>query len=120
MKSLNAIAKEIGVSPQAVYKKVSTGLLNQLNIEFKLVRGGIRLNDAGVEAVKALFVSTVEQPVEQPLNNEIEYLRSQNEMLLRQNHELALKIAEITQANQVLIGMEKQGIINRIFSRFKK
>jgi ribosomal protein S13 len=131
MKTAYQIAKEIGVSPQAVYKKITPEVLNRFNNVVQ--RGKKRFFDEEAEkAIKSMFVNDTEgkttiEPVVEPVeptiepvvepdknwfNNqnksEVEYLREQLDVAYKRNHELAMKISELTRNNQILLGMEKR------------
>jgi len=119
-KSAYQIAKEVGVTPQALYKRLTNTVLNQLADHMQRGEGkqkGYRFDEEGERAIKALFgvddtiQPTIEpdiqpfgehvgQPVGEPLYNimqgQLDFLRSQNDMLQHRNTELTNQLVELT------------------------
>jgi chromosome segregation ATPase len=89
MKSPYRIAQEIGVSPQAVYKRLTPEFIRQLNNHIKRnEKGKYLLDEEAEKAVKALFNAveqldqqTDEQPLLNQLNSENAFLRQRVEAL---------------------------------------
>lgn len=91
-KSPYKIAKELGVSPQAVYKKITEEFINELNNHIQHnEEGKYLLDDVAEKELKKMF-SPVEQPVKQPIDEQVNQpllnqLMSENNFL-RQRIEL--------------------------------
>jgi len=65
MKSPYQVAKEIGVTPQAVYKRLTPELLNQLGKHIQLKENGKYLLDVVAEGfLKSQFNKVVQTPIE--------------------------------------------------------
>ena len=133
MKSPYQIAKEIGVSPQAVYKKLTDDFNIQLNNHIQRTSSGRYLLDSVAEEfLKGLFnqdeqpvvqsgIEHVEQLLFNQLHNENSFLRQRIEVLeqeLKTEREhsreqidklsnLAAQLAELTRNNQILLGTEQ-------------
>lgn len=136
MKSPYRIAKELNVSPQAVYKRLTNEFNNRFNNHIQRIKSGkrvhIRLDPVAEEALKALY-NQVHQPVEQlyiepiehpllnQLNTENSFLKAriellENELATERKHsreqsdklsDLAGQLAELTRNNQILLGTEQ-------------
>jgi predicted DNA-binding protein YlxM (UPF0122 family) len=124
VKSAYQIANEIGVSPQSIYKKIEQQLCNQL-LNHYTTKGKVRLyNEYAESLIKGLYgiqptIEPVVEPLYNQLNNEIDYLRGQLEVERSRNHELAMQLSQITQNNQLLLGLAKQTWWQRVFGRRK-
>ena len=80
MKSPYGIAKELGISPQAVYKKLTDEFIIQLDNHIQPnEKGGYLLDAEGERLLKGLF-----SPVEQPTIKLIEPAKQVNQPLLNQ------------------------------------
>ena len=137
MKSPYKIAREIGVSPQAVYKKLTKEFINKLNNHIQRKESGkYLLDDVAERVLKELFNQTI-QPVEQPkiesveqpllnqLNSENSFLRQrveslEKELKIEREHgreqadklsNLANQLAELSRNNQILLGAEQSRTI---------
>jgi hypothetical protein len=114
MKSAYQIAKEIGVTPQAVYKKLTPELLNQLANNVVQLDSGYRFNEEGEWRIKGIFgieptIEPVVEPVVEPVQQQlISWLQSELEKANQRNHELSMQIADLTRNSQLLLGMEKE------------
>jgi predicted DNA binding protein len=121
MKSVTQIAREIGISPQAIYKRFKSNpeILSELAPHITR-KGGMKFDVEGEQALKLIFqglltVGKVDNLVKSEkatnnqllnrLNNEVEFLRSQLAAANERNHELSLNLAVLTQSNQSLIAM---------------
>jgi len=133
LKSPYKISKEVGVSPQAVYKKLTDEFINQFNNHIqRTTEGKYLLNDVAETALKELFnhvvqpvqqhkVELVEQQLLNQLSTENSFLRDRVEDLEKEleterthNREqtdklfnLATQLAELTKNNQLLLGAEQ-------------
>jgi len=136
MKSPYKIAKELNVSPQAVYKRMSEQFNNEFNNHIqRTTTGQYKLDDVAERALKALFNQVVEpvedlvvEPVEQlnesllnQMNSENSFLRArveslEEELKTERTHsreqadklsDLAAQLAELTRNNQLLLGAEQ-------------
>jgi len=124
MKSLNAIAKEMDISHQTVYKKIPPWLRNMCE---ETDKGKKLYNEEAERLIKEYFKNDMQPNAQhgaQREQSEIEYLRRRVETLeedLRMANErfqqMAMKFAEIYKNDQILIGMEKRSIWKRIFGR---
>lgn len=142
MKSVGQIARDMGVSPQAIYKRLRTQetLLAELG-DHVIIKGGMKFDKTGENAVKALFGfkdeadnvvnlteivdnqvvnqteevdNLVDNLVVNRLYNEIEFLRSQLSAAEERNHELALKLGELIKSNQSLVIMLETKVDNLV------
>jgi len=130
MKSPYQIAKELNVTPQAVYKRITDEFNNQFNNHIQRKSDGRYLLDPVAErAIKELFNQTIElvvqptiEPVEQQLlnqlNSENAFLRERIERLEEElnierahGREIAERLAQIVENEQKLIGMDKMPLI---------
>ena len=118
--TLNQIAKQLGVSPQAVYQKVDKQLNNQLINHKKTFQKGNRTitvyTSEGAEIIKRSFTSAyinkekpVEQVIEQKVEQEVEqpkYANANQSDLLSVievlNNQLKVKDKQIEALNQQL------------------
>ena len=133
MKSPYQIAKEIKVSPQAVYKKLTDEFNNQFNDHIQRTeKGKYLLDEVAEQALKELFNQVVQpvqqqtiEPVQQSLlnqlNTENSFLRAriealEDELKTERTHsreqtdklsDLAAQLAELTRNNQILLGAEQ-------------
>jgi hypothetical protein len=130
MKTPYKISKELGVSPQAVYKKITDEFNNQFNNHMqKYDNGKLLLDEVAEQALRALFEKTIEptiepvveptiEPVVQQLLNqkdaEISYLRLRVEVLEAElntershSREMFEQVARIAENQQTLSGMDK-------------
>ena len=133
MKSPYQIAKEINVSPQAVYKKLTDEFNNQFNSHIqRTVKGKYLLDEVAEQALKNLFnqvvqpaqqqnIESVEQLLLNQLNVENSFLRAriealEEELKTERTHsreqtdklsDLAAQLAELTRNNQILLGAEQ-------------
>jgi hypothetical protein len=133
VKSPYQIAKELKVSPQAVYKKLTDAFNNQFNNHIQRTeKGKYLLDEVAEQALKDMFNKLVQpvqqqniEPVEQPLlnqlNTENSFLRTriealEEELKTERNHsreqtdklsDLAMQLAELTRNNQILLGAEQ-------------
>ena len=96
MKTPYQIAKELGVSPQAVYKRLTDEFINRYNNHIQRTpKGKYQFGEVAEQGLKELF-NRVEQSIQQPennqvqqqkisllnqLNSEIAFLREQNKAL---------------------------------------
>jgi len=109
---VSVVAKELNVSPQAVYKRLNNGLnglnngLNGLNKHVHKDKQGKKVIDTeGVELLRQSFVSTssttssttVQQPFKQPFKQDID------DILLEQVREKDKQINELLRQNESLI-----------------
>lgn len=137
MKSPYKISKEIGVSPQAVYKKLDSQFIKQYATHIQRGSNGKYLLDVDAEmALKGLF-DQVEQPVQQSIEQSVvqlvdqqlyNQLKDENNFLRKRiedlehyleterlhNREqsskvidLANQLTELTRNNQILLGVEQ-------------
>ena len=133
MKSPYKIAREIGVSPQAVYKRLTEEFINKLDNHIQRKENGkYLLDDVAERVLKELFnqvvqpvqqpnIESVEQPLLNQLNNENSFLRQrveslEQELKVEREHgreqadklsNLATQLAELTRNNQILLGAEQ-------------
>ena len=134
MKSPYQIAKELNVSPQAVYKRITNEFINQFtNHMQRTEKGKYKLDIVAEQGLKDLFnqvvqpiqqqnIEQVEQPLLNQLNSENSFLRSrveslEEELKTERTHsreqmdklsDLAAQLTELTRNNQVLLGAEQR------------
>jgi len=134
MKSPYQIAKEINVSPQAVYKRLTDEFNNQFNNHIQRTDKGkylldtiaehglIELFNQVIQPVQQLTIEPIEQPLLNQLNSENIFLRSrievlENELKTERVHsrmqidklsDLATQLAELSRNHQILLGMEQE------------
>jgi len=133
MKSPYQIAKELKVSPQAVYKRMTDEFTNQYSNHIqRSAKGKYKLDEVAEKGLKDLF-NQVAQPVKQYYNDQVEqsllnhltiensFLRSrveslEEELKTERIHsreqtdklsDLAAQLTELTRNNQVLLGAEQ-------------
>lgn len=113
--SVSEYAAAVGISKQAVYKRLN----NKLKDFVKEVEGKKYIDKAALSEEQAARLNNVEQPFEQPLNNQIQpFLQSQIEekdktiaSLLRQVESLQeqnSKLTELLNNSQYLLAAEKK------------
>lgn len=115
--TISKLAKEIGVTPQAIYQKIrSKQYINQFK---KDVNGKLLLDAESIEFIKNLFVNTLEKDVNETVNaNQLFYKIEmlENELKLEREHSrkqadeitnFAKQFAELTKNNQILLGIEQ-------------
>ena len=133
MKSPYQIAKELNVSPQAVYKRMTSEFINQYSNHIQRTeKGKYKLDEVAEEGLKVLFNQIIQpvqqqniEPEEQPLlnqlNSENSFLRSRIEVLeeelkterihsreqTNKLSDLATQLTELTKNNQILLGAEQ-------------
>jgi len=133
MKSPYQIAKELNVSPQAIYKRLTNEFNNQFNNHIQRTQKGRYLLDPVAEQGLRDLFNIVQQPVQQSpiepvvqpllnqLNSENEFLRHridvlEQELKVEREHSreqtdrltnLAAKLAALTENSQVLLGAEQ-------------
>ncbi|MCL2311894.1 MAG: HTH domain-containing protein [Firmicutes bacterium] len=135
MKSPYKLSKELSISSTAIYKKIKQ-LENELEPHIEKKNGKILLTDEAETILRNSFSEVIEPVVEQldnqlynqldkfynQLNDENEYLRNQNTMLLEilekeRDHsrqqaqslaELSEKLAELTKNGQILLLKQDQ------------
>lgn len=96
LKSPYRLAKEIGVTNQAVYKKINGALSNQLDNHIQRTSNGKILLDAAAEEIIRQSFQEVVQPIEQPivqpsispLDNRLDSHLLQENSFLRQRIEM--------------------------------
>jgi hypothetical protein len=119
MTSPYKIAHEIGVSPQAVYKRLTDEFINQHSEHIRKANGKWAITSEGESIIKELFnqvVEPVQQPVQQPLNTEnitflqamIESLESDLRIEREHSRNLASELVELTRNSQILLKMEQE------------
>ena len=147
MKSAYQIAKEIGVSYQAVYKRLTPELMDRLSDHVQQRKKKKYFDEYAEAAIKAIYkpvnerTRQADEPVNErtrqadeslfnrlsiQLHGEIEYLRRINdelrdELKVEREHsrEIALQVAKLTQNNQILLAVEKEKKTG-FFSRFRR
>ena len=116
--TVSQLAKEIGITPQAIYQKIKS---KQFNNKFKKdVNGKLVLDGESIEFIKSLFVNTLEKDVNEFINVDNQFkaenieLKKKIEQLEKRLHNqsdrvlnLAEQLAELTRNNQVLLGMQQ-------------
>ncbi|MCL2593377.1 MAG: hypothetical protein FWD82_08455 [Defluviitaleaceae bacterium] len=133
MKSPYKISQEIGVSPQAVYKKLTNEFINKFNNHMqRKEKGKYLLDEVAEKALKELFnqivqpvqqenIEQIQQPLLNQLNSENMFLKARIEMLEQELKterahgrtqadklsDLATRISELTHNNQILLGAEQ-------------
>ncbi len=133
MKSPYQIAKELNVSPQAVYKKLTSEFTDKLTNHIQRTpEGKYSLDEVAEKALKNRFnqvaqqmqqhtVESIEQQLLNQLNTENKFLRERIEVLEHEiskerdhSHEqadkladLASQLAELTRNNQILLSTEQ-------------
>lgn len=130
LKTAYQIAIELGVTPQALYKKIKKNKeLQQLIVG----EDGYRFDAEGERTIKECFgvhsepsieptIEPVDQQLVERLNNEIEYLRSELDKERERNDELVQQLIELSRNNQVLLGLNQQprgGFFQRLLTRKK-
>lgn len=118
MITISKLAKEIGVTSQAIYKKLSCQPVG--NLVEKDTNGKWLINEEAIEIIKGWFnnsCETVEQKfnqVDNQLRVEIDELKRENKQLQERIHEqsdqiteFAKQFAELSKNNQVLLGIEQ-------------
>jgi len=142
LKSAYQIAQELGVTPQAVYKKIR----QHKELEAYKKAEKYVFDEEGAEAVKAMFTNQVGEPVGEPasgrlhiepvaepvaepaieqllnqLYSEIDYLRQQLDSERKRNVGLVQQLAELTRNAQTLQGLQlqasKPGFLRRLLRR---
>jgi len=107
MKTISQIAKEIGVSRQAVYKKTKQEpLLTSLQKFVLTVDNSVYIDDNGESLIKSAFrkcyqstlltakVDTSDNEFTASLQDEIRFLRARNDDLQKENSRLTEKVLE--------------------------
>ena len=134
MKTLNAIAREIGITHQAIYKGIPPELRNRCATNEK----GKKLYDEESERLIKEYFAANAQPLRnksatnaQPTHGDIAYYRDKIEELeadLREERErynemvekyekLAMRLADISADNQKLLALEKMPWWRKIIKR---
>lgn len=139
MRTVNQIAKELGVSPQAIYKKVNGSLKGDLkkNIHKDKITGKTLIDDKGFEIIKARSIQTNKAPAgsnQEPdqipnsfvtllgdqlkeKDRQIAELMNQNKSLIDklENMQVLLKNEQQQQALLVDNSNKKTGLFDRLF-----
>lgn len=92
MKKVSEVAKELGVSPQSIYKRINNTFKQRLKEHVHKDEGGKTLIDTeGIEIIRESFKPTDCEPFQQPFNN-----RSQERLIEIMAKQLEEKDQQIT------------------------
>jgi predicted transcriptional regulator len=111
--TVSSLAKEIGVTPQAIYQKIkSKPFIGSFE---KDINGKLILDGNTAEFIKSLFIKTPQTDTNtiklagkiETLENELKTEREQSRKMSEEIINLAKQIVEISLNNQILLGIEQ-------------
>lgn len=131
MKKIIEIARELGITPQAVYKKINKQLSKELETHVhKGEKNELLIDEEGQAIIKNSVKSNVIKPtrsrlvtnyeaqietllkrnneLQQELNQERKYSHEQIEQTLNMMKQLTEQMGELTRNNQVLLKLEQE------------
>lgn len=128
MRTIQEAADELGVTPQAIYKKLNktdNGLKQHLKHVEKNGKSVKALTDQGMEILKELFNSTVETTVNKRLNNQFKTSTGENaevidllqETVKTLNRQLEVKDKQIQDLNDRLREQQELNRNNQVLLR---